>query len=380
MHEYHWMWIDLTDGIGDQTVLTNTIKTMESKGIRSIILNNGDYNSEQFDIGLTRILSFPRSGVPFLNTIISNYRVRKILEKLNAEEIPKIVMVNWRLIPGFIRAKKSNPGLENCKLVIEDRSPPVGSGMKTRLQWRFYDYSWKMAIRHVDAVNVLVPSLEEFVRNRFRIKRDVEFFHTPSGVDIDMFRPLDSFSSFNEGARLVYHGALDPGRGLHRIPSLIEKLESKGVRCKATIIGDGGLSTEFRKISDQNRQIDFLGRIPSNELPGVVANHDYGILPLPDSLEWTLGSPLKSMEFASSGLASLTTDVKGTEPFEGQNWITRADKDDPLEEWVESILNDIDFTYEFNQKRIMARQFALDNMTWESAMESLVKQIKEANI
>lgn len=376
MSRYDWMWLDLTEGIGDEAVFVNTIKALEDHGINSILVNSGDVDFEIHRSRRTKILSFPRSKIPFLNTLISNYRASKILAKISVDEIPNFIMVNWKLLPGFLRARrKRRADFEKCEVIIEDRSPPVGKGIKTWLQWRFYDYSWKKSLDNTDGGNVLVPSLEEFVRDRYGIKDSFEFIHTPSGVDVNRFRPTGGESSFESGVKIVYHGALDSGRGLRRIMPLLEELEKRGVPSKATIVGDGPLSGEFQKISERNPKVEFLGRVSFEELPSIVADNHYGILPLPDSLEWNVGSPLKIMEFASSGLVCLTTDVAGTEPFSDKNWITRSDKYEPIHSWIDTIIEDYESEDEFQMKRVEAREFAISKLTWDMALESLLDLI-----
>ena len=142
-------------------------------------------------------------------------------------------------------------------------------------------------------------------------------------------------------------------------------------------MGDGELSKRFEILSNERVEFDFLGRLESGDLPRKVSENVYGILPLPDALEWNLGSPLKVMEFAASGLKCLTTDVDGTSPFEGQPWICRADKADPVESWFATIIDDQRNPEKVSSERIAARAYAEKNLTWESALKGLVKYIQE---
>lgn len=367
-----WMWMDLTEGIGDYTVLRNTIRVLEGSGISSLIVYSGNFEIEQLESELTEFRTFPRRGTPFLNTMMSNRRASRLLRNLDESEIPNLAMVNWKLLPGFLRARKKNPLLKRCKVIVEDRSPPVGRSLISRMQWLFYDYSWRKVAGQVDMANVLVPSLEDFIRKRHNVPSELPFIHTPSGVDVNNFRPSEKFEPLSGTVKIVYHGALDEGRGLERIPQLLECLESKGVSARATIIGDGPLSGKFQSLADSGQSIVFLGKLSADELPRAVSNHDYGILPLPDALEWNVGSPLKIMEFASSGLVCLTTDVQGTKPFHGQDWIRRANRYDPIAEWVSIIEEDSNNKEGFLPKRGKARKFALEGMTWDSALIGLI--------
>jgi glycosyltransferase involved in cell wall biosynthesis len=365
----------LTEGIGDYTVLRNIIKNAEKSGISSLIVYSGDFDVRDFNSETTKIVTFPRRKIPLMNTLISNWEFSRIASRLGEDEIPKVAMINWKLIPGFLRATRRNQPLRRCKLIVEDRSPPVGNSISARLQWAFYSRSWRKASIKADLANVLVPSLEEFIRDRFEPPDKLPFIHTPSGVDIENFHPNHSYQAHSGTVKLVYHGALNEGRGLERIQELILQLRSHSVDAIVTIIGDGELSGSFRRLSEENEYVNFLGRLSSEQLPIAIASHDYGILPLPDALEWNVGSPLKIMEFAASGLVCLTTDVRGTEPFSGQRWISRADRHDPVGTWVSRIVQDSRDVPSFDEMREEARSFAISNLTWEESTKELMQYI-----
>ena len=69
-----------------------------------------------------------------------------------------------------------------------------------------------------------------------------------------------------------------------------------------TILGEGQERQFFQKSSERLSWLKFLGKLDFEYVPEIVAGNDFGILPLPDKLPWRVGSPLKIMEFASSGV------------------------------------------------------------------------------
>ena len=371
------LWMNPTEGIADFAVMENTLRELERNEIGSIVICSDRFEVSHLFSPLTEIITVKHSSIPFLTSFIQNRRILRALTRLSDRGFPKFIMVDWRTFPAYNRGINKLHYLGKSKLIFEDRSPPAGNSIKSKLQWKLYDWCWKRGAKRADVANVLVPELERFVKERFPDIEDLDFIITPSGVDTDRFRPRENIEFNAEFPSFVYHGALDKGRGLTRILGLKEELENAGVRGKFTIVGDGDLADFFRRVSEDDPDIIFLGRLESSELPMVVANSDYGILPLPDALEWRVGSPLKVMEFAASGLKCLTTDVKGTLPFSGESWILRADKHSPIEEWRDLILSDLSEPERVSKERSEARKFSEERMTWGSALRDLLSFIME---
>ena len=369
------LWINPTEGIADFAVMENTLRELERKGIASIVVCTDRFKVDHLISPLTEIIAIKHSRLPFLSTLIQNRRIYKKILEISKVGFPDNIMVDWRCFPAYFRASRKIRKSDPSRLIFEDRSPPSGSSIKSKLQWRLYDWCWDRASKNADFANVLVPELERFVKERFPNLGDLEFIITPSGVDTDRFCPAENYDSHHELVRIVYHGALDKGRGLSRILQLKSELSNAGIKCKITIVGDGELSPFFRNISKNDDEFEFLGRLESSELPKVVAESDYGILPLPDALEWRVGSPLKVMEFAASGLKCLTTDVKGTLPFSEESWICRADRFSPIEEWKELVISDFSDPERVNGEKAEARKYAEEKMTWEAALSDLISLV-----
>ncbi len=371
------LWINPTEGIADFAVMENTLRELERKGVSSIVICSDRFKVDHLVSPLTEIVSIRHSKIPFLSTLIQNRRFYRAICEISKIGFPGNIMVDWRVFPAYYRASRKIKHKRGSKLILEDRSPPSGSSIKSKLQWKLYDWCWNKASKNVDFANVLVPELERFVKERFSNLGNLNFIITPSGVDTDRFRPAENSDSYPELVRIVYHGALDKGRGLSRILELKSELSEEGIRSKITIVGDGDLSPFFQNISKNDEEVVFLGRLESSELPKVVAESDYGILPLPDALEWRVGSPLKVMEFAASGLKCLTTDVKGTSPFSEESWICRADRFSPIEEWKEAVISDFSDSERVNREKVEARKYAEEKMTWEAALSDLISLVME---
>ncbi len=320
--------------------------------------------------------SYPamKSKFPFLGDISYIIAVMKILPKILDDNDYDVIISEWTCSIGVSRVleNRKKKGSSSPPWIYEDRSPPAKRSLSSRLQWLHYDYVWRNVAKRADAIEVLVPGLEKFVNSRYG--NYPEMIHCPSGVNLERFIPI---KSDNEALRIVYHGSLDGGRGLHRIIEFGEMLDSEGVEFRILIFGVGNLTNFFRNESKKRSWLEFGGAKEYAEVPKLVAENDIGILPLPDALAWNVGSPLKVMEYAASGLCVLTTDVDGTVPFSGQDWLVRSPKESPLGSWLEFI---VDFPYnkkDLEEKKANARSYAENNLSWDIAVSDLHNKMIE---
>ncbi|MDP6735173.1 MAG: glycosyltransferase [Nitrospinaceae bacterium] len=319
-------------------------------------LGFGSFEAKKSRFPLIGDLSFTISIIRRLNRILDNASY-------------DVIMAEWACSVGVAHVLKRRRrfGKSTPPWLFEDRSPPAHRTMIGKLHWLHYDIAWRKAAKNADLVQVLVPGLERFLRERF--KDLPEMIHCPSGVDLDRFQPKEA--DLGRQVRIVYHGTLEEGRGLRRIVDLGIRMEGEGMDFRILVFGVGKLAPYFEEMASRTSWLEFAGEVPYEEVPELLSNNDFGILPLPNRLVWNVGSPLKVMEFASSGLCTLTTDVDGTIPFSGQDWIDIAPSNDPVDSWLEYLKKSLDNRNAFPSRRTSARRFAEQNMTWDAAVADL---------
>ena len=324
---------------------------------------------KSFNLYQVKMLKFPGlSGLSF------NYFLKKKLPTLIKNMNYDVIIVEWQAALGYLKSMRimSKENIIIPPWLFEDRSPPANNQILGRLQWLLYDLSWKKAAPKADAIEVLVPGLENFINQRFKLNLPV--IYCPSGVDVDRFFNLNS--PLGDCLNMVYHGSLDKERGLKNIIKFGKELEIKKILFKITVFGSGPLSTYFSEESTKNIWLDFKGRVDYDEVPKILSKHDIGLLPLPDKLPWNVGSPLKVMEYAASGLVTLATDVEGSLPFKNFDWFHMAPSSDPLPSWLKKIDLIIDERNEFITLRESARNTAESELTWDSAVKSLDQTLR----
>ena len=315
-----------------------------------------------------------KSKLPGMGGISFNLAIRKNLPAILNENRYDAILVEWHGSLGAIGSKDrmKKLGKTTPPFLFEDRSPPARDSLLGKLQWIIYDLSWKRAAPKADAIEVLVPGLESFVRKRFGDLPPM--VHCPSGVDVDRFVP--KFQPLDSKIKIVYHGSLDSNRGLSRIKTLGTELIRSGKGVEITVFGKGPLENNFARLSRNIEWFNFLGEVDYDKVPAILSEHNFGILPLPDKLPWRVGSPLKLMEYASSGLPVLTTDVDGCLPYSTKDWACLASKANPIEEWLHYISKLLHSPEQYGKVARQARIDAENEMTWDSAVEELDKELK----
>jgi len=336
----------------------------------------GNPNAQKFmsELGF-KLFQVPMSRLPGAAGISFNNNISKKIPLLLEKNNYDVIMVEWQAALGFLKFKKSiiAKNMTIPPWLFEDRSPPANKGIVGRLQWLHYDKAWKSS--HIDAneIEVLVPGLEKFVKNRFSITRPM--IYCPSGVEIDRFqnssKPLGGIIKF------VYHGSLDKGRGLDKIIKFGIKLSNENYKFNILIFGVGPLSKYFSKMSNKYSWLEFKGRVDYSEVPILLSEQDIGLLPLPDELPWNVGSPLKAMEYAASGLITLATDVDGSIPFMNYNWFFCGPKENPIDRWIEHIEYIFSEPMQFISLRGAARRDAEKFLTWDVSVIQLDKALRQ---
>jgi len=164
-------------------------------------------------------------------------------------------------------------------------------------------------IRNVDCVITVSEYLKREITNRLGIKTG-KVKVIPNGVDIEIFKPFvqNSTSIRNKyeinDEYALFVGRLVEQKGVHFLIKAIA-----GTKLHAVIVGGGPLLSYLQNLSRRfgvDKQIHFMGSIPSNELPKFYAEATVFVLP-----SLAEGLPLVGLEAMASGLPLLGWRVSG---------------------------------------------------------------------
>jgi len=133
----------------------------------------------------------------------------------------------------------------------------------------------------------------------------------PNGIDLNRYRPLTTTESSDNNIKLLFVGRLNVYKGLKYLLEAMSKikflLEEKRVMLE--IVGDGPLRIELFKMSNDlgiGRYVNFSGWCTQEEIPRKYQSAQIFILQSLDE-----GMPVVISEAMASGLAILSTDIKG---------------------------------------------------------------------
>lgn len=156
-------------------------------------------------------------------------------------------------------------------------------------------------------VAVLNQLMEADVRARFAFNGPVA--RIPGGVDTRLFQPL---WSGGDGRTICYAGTMQFWKGLDTLieamalaPELRLKLIGNGTREQ-----ESALREAATRLGVQDR-VEFAGRVPQRELPGLLAQCACAVHPLPPGLSASerMTSPLKIFEYMAVGVPVVASDV-----------------------------------------------------------------------
>ena len=187
----------------------------------------------------------------------------------------------------------------------------------------------------------------------------------PFGIDCTKFFPTNKNKDFynRDELTVLFIGYIGYRKGFHLLYDAIERLKENGKKIKLRVAGsvEKSYSSRLKEIANN---IEYLGRIPHNELNDIYNSAHF--LALPSYIE---GSPLVSYEALAAGLPVLITEDMQPIVEDGKNGFFIKMND------VNDIVDKISWIYENRNWLIeaskMARESALKN-TWEIRYSKLI--------
>ncbi|WP_175416368.1 glycosyltransferase family 4 protein [Natrinema versiforme] len=220
---------------------------------------------------------------------------------------------------------------------------------------------------------------KEWIQSRGNIADDsIEIFH--HGVDTNQFSPVP-----RSAARERIHEPIDDEdfvitfvgsfKQYHCLEPLLEAIDRLDEDVKLLLVGDGPMLDKTKSLAhDLNIDSYFPGFIDHNQVNIYISASDlaYGVI---DPDHW--GSPMKVFEYLSCGVPVIAT--KSTElEFIGTHDLGELINDsspDSIRSAIE-VLIDLPIE-ERNQMGNRGREYSIENRTWDTLAENIVKKIGE---
>ena len=119
------------------------------------------------------------------------------------------------------------------------------------------------------------------------------------------------------------------------LPALIQACESQQI--PLTLVGDGSDTDDLKKLVHQtNAKVSFLGRIPNENLPEILAGHDVFVLP-----SFYEGNPKALLEAMSMGMPVVASDIEEHRGIitDGRDGVLCGTDSTSIAKALESVLN-----------------------------------------
>jgi glycosyltransferase involved in cell wall biosynthesis len=183
---------------------------------------------------------------------------------------------------------------------LEYISPSL-MGVKASAMKVFYDATvGPFTIRTADRVIACCETDRQRAIEKFGAEPD-RVVTIPNCIDSTAFKESRRPNPVN----VTYIGRLTELKGSHQLPQIVKTICRGHRDIRFTIVGGGALEDSLRRVL-KNYPVNFLGRVPHEAIPNILANSS--ILILPSFLE---GFPLVTLEAHASSIPVVCYDVGG---------------------------------------------------------------------
>ena len=221
--------------------------------------------------------------------------------------------------------------LIKSKIVMDIRSPPVGTGNSRSLRDNLNDLLFRISLasaKKYDGMTILTTAMRNEICSKFNIDPNFVGVWT-SGTSTALFNPekykgkdLREKLGLSRDFIVFYHGALAPTRGLFETIKALAILRDCHRDLKLFFLGSGPSVQLLKNAARKGRVEDRViihEQVDYAEVPKYVAICDVGIVPLSNSPEWRYQSPLKLLEYLSMGKPVIVTDIPANRSIIGNS-------------------------------------------------------------
>jgi glycosyltransferase involved in cell wall biosynthesis len=235
--------------------------------------------------------------MPIVNFLLLCVMIRKFLKKNKADIC--LTIGSFAGVATFLSKLK-------CPTIYEDtdRFEYFRKSKLLRFRNRIMEH---YCIRKATYVISTGYSLAESAR---QIRGDDIVACIPNGVDYELFS--ESYKDMRRENTMIYVGTLSDWCGLDLVIRAIPDILKRVPDIKLLIVGEGEFSNELKKMLDKmelNHCVRFLGKRQYIEIPKILSECKIGLATYPQIDLMQYAFTLKLIEYMSSGLPVITTNV-----------------------------------------------------------------------
>jgi glycosyltransferase involved in cell wall biosynthesis len=208
------------------------------------------------------------------------------------------------------------------------------------------------------------PTLE-IIEKKYKIEKN-KMSYISNSVNVHEYK-----KSTQNNKRVLFVGRLIENKGIKFFQKIVEKIPKNW---KFTIIGDGPMHSYVEKINQKYKNIEYLGKLPKNEVNKIISKTD--ILVLPTFAE---GSPRVVLEACASGVPSIAFDVGDVKTIlnnDENGYIIPKYNIDIFVKKLEELIDDRKLR---RKKGEIARIYAENNLDWNVNYQKMINVITKLN-
>jgi len=327
-------------------------KKLTEKGIKVSFITYGDKSDFKYSDKLRNIEIIPfyafvkqpsNKILKFIQSFFLPFILRKHFKKIDIIKTNQM-STTWAPIIAKLLFKKKlivRCGFEWYKTLLKKSHSIL-------LKYFIYITEW-LAYQIADAIILTSEDDKQYIIRKFHISDSNKIKVIPNYIDIEIFKP--NVNVTKKQNYLLFIGRLTEEKNLLNLLSAL-----KGSHYTLDIVGDGKLKEPLMFFASENGiKVNFLGRLPNNEIPRLL--NQYEVFVLPSLYE---GNPKALLEAMSCGLAVIGTDVDGIRNIikhKENGYLCKTDSKS-IRDAIDVLMND-----EFLRKSmgIQARKFIINN-------------------
>lgn len=229
-----------------------------------------------------------------------------------------------------------------------------------------HGYNYSNLVKYVD---FFLTRSEEMLKRCIHLGIPKEKLLTHhSGIDIHRF-PLAKIRKKNRG-NLLFCGRFVEKKGLNILLRSIKIVQEKTSRkFKLTVVGEGKLLNEYMQLVkslDITNLVDFIGKLPRNEIPNILLTTDTLIQPSLKASNGDMeGIPVVLMEALAMGIRVIGTKHAGIPEILGEG-VGKLVQPKNVEELAKAILECLESPEIYRAERKRGRKKVVENFNIET--------------
>ena len=335
-----------------------------------------DQNQKPHFVDGYEVIPFSRypSPIVFLRNILESIKLGKWADIIHFQKCHHYASIP-AVITAYLNRKPLHYDWDDWEEKIWYES--CGRGLHSR----FIGLSFKILER---CLPILADSLScasqqlKTLSSKYGVKRE-SIFDTPVGADLDKFRPdLDGTQVRQkygiEGELVLYIGQLHGAQYVDLFIQAANLVLHKRPDVRFMIVGEGFLELGLKRLVEDlgiGDKVIFTGSVPYDDVPSYIAASSVCVAPFRDTLVTRCKSPLKIVEYLSSGKAIVASNVGEVKRMVGGVGIlVEPDNYHSLAEGILRLLNDKSLRENLGR---FARQRAEKRYNWPNTASSLLE-------